>query len=308
MTAPVSPEDASAGSAGEVAAPGGLLATVWGAGGSAPAARAARARWGGETVCFEFRAAPGASPLIVDLGSGARALGAKLAEEARNDTGTPPDLDVIFTHFHFDHVMGMPFFAPFYLPDAEVRMHCGIVRSGEELESLLKSLAGPPWFPVHPLSMGAARFRAFDPAEPFEAAGFRVVPFRLNHPGGCVGVRLETRDGAVCIVGDHEHGEPEIDAALERAVAGADLMIYDGAYDEATYPSHEGWGHSTWERGVALARAAGVRRTLIHHHLPQLDDDALDLRDARIRSAMPSAGLARQDMRFAIRAGCVTER
>ena len=308
MTAPAVPERASPARAGGDAPPGGLLASVWGAGGSAPAGRASRSRWGGETVCFEFRAAPGASPLIVDLGSGARALGAKLAEEVRNVTGTPPDLDVIITHFHFDHVMGMPFFAPFYLPGAEVRLHCGIVRSDEELESLLKSLAGPPWFPVQPLAMGAARFHAFDPAEPFEAAGFRVVPLRLNHPGGCVGVRLETSDGAVCVVGDHEHGEPEIDAALEVAVAGADLMIYDGAYDEATYPPHEGWGHSTWERGVALARAAGVRRTLIHHHLPQLDDDALDARDAEIRDALPSAGLARQDMRFTIRGGRVTER
>jgi phosphoribosyl 1,2-cyclic phosphodiesterase len=301
------PEDASRVRAGGGASPDGLVAVVWGAGGSAPAARAARARWGGETVCFEFRAGPGAPPLVVDLGSGARALGAKLAEEVRNDTRTPPKVEVILTHFHFDHVMGMPFFAPFYIPGAEVRTHCGVVASDAELESRLKGFASPPWFPVEPLSLGAARFRAFDPAEPFEAAGFRVLPIRLNHPGGCIGVRLETDDGAVCIVGDHEHGEPEIDAALEAAVTGADLMIYDGAYDEATYPPHEGWGHSTWEKGVELARAAGVRRTLIHHHLPHLDDDALDARDAEIRAALSSAGLARQDRRFAIRAGAIAE-
>lgn len=291
---------------GPEAGRGGLVAVVWGAGGSAPAARAARARWGGETVCFEFRARPDAQPLIVDLGSGARALGARIVSEA-DAAGHPPSVEVILSHFHFDHVMGMPFFAPFYRPDAEVTIRCGISRSDAALARTLRSLAGPPWFPVEPLDMGAARFVAFHPGQSFEAAGFRVAPIPLNHPGGSVGVRLETADGVVCVVGDHEHGDPAIDAALERAVAGADLMIYDGAYDEATYPPHEGWGHSTWEKGVALARAAGVRRTLIHHHLPQLDDDALDARDAQIRAALPSAGLARQDMRFVIRGAALEE-
>ncbi len=271
----------------------GLSLRLWGVGGSAPAARGSRAHWGGETVCFELRAAPGAAPLVVDLGSGARALGAALAVEAEA-AGRAAEVEVVLTHFHFDHVMGLPFFAPFYLPDARVTLRCGIVPDGETLREVLERLAGPPWFPVEPLAMGAARYVGFDPAESFEAAGFRVRPIRLNHPGGCVGVRAETPDGAVCVIGDHEHGDPEVDAALEAAVAGADVMIYDGAYDARSHPQHLGWGHSTWEKGVELARAAGVGRLLIHHHLPQSDDDDLDARDARIRAALPSASLARQ--------------
>lgn len=301
-------------SAAAISAPGdggagrheGLRLRLWGVGGSAPAARAGRARWGGETVCFELRAAAGAPPLVVDLGSGARDLGAALALEATTE-GRAPEVEVILTHFHFDHVMGLPFFAPFYMPGARVTLRCGLPESAGALHATLASLAGPPWFPVQPLEMGAAGFVAFDPALPFEAAGFTVRPLRLNHPGGCVGARIESPDGAVCIVGDHEQGDPMVDAALAEAVAGADVMIYDGAYDAATIEAHRGWGHSTWESGVALARAAGVKRTLIHHHLPSLDDDALDARDAEIRAALSSASLARQGALLTLRAGALQE-
>ena len=284
----------------------GLSLRLWGVGGSAPAARGARARWGGETVCFELRAGPGAVPLVVDLGSGARDLGAALAAEAEA-AGRPPEVEVVLTHFHFDHVMGLPFFAPLYVPGARVTLRCGIVADGAALRDVLERLAGPPWFPVEPLEMGAPRYLAFDPAAPFEAAGLVLRPIRLTHPGGCVGVRAETADGAVCIVGDHEHGDAEVDAALEAAVAGADVMIYDGAYDAESHSRHLGWGHSTWEKGVELARAAGVGRTLIHHHLPQLNDDDLDARDAAIRAALPSASLARQGAVLRLENGVLSE-
>ena len=286
---------------------GGFDLRIWGCGGSVPVGRADRLRFGGDTTCFELRRlGPDAVPLIVDLGSGARDLGAALAAEASAE-GRTVRAEVVFSHFHLDHVVGMPFFAPLYDPTAEVTLRAGLVPDGRALSEVLGALAAPPLFPVRPLETGAARFEIFRPGEPFAAAGFEVTPLACTHPGGAFGFRIACPAGVVCVIGDHEHGVPKVDEGLAEAVAGADLMIYDATYETADYEAHRGWGHSTWQVGLALAEAAGVRRTLFHHHPPEMDDDALEARDADVRAASNGAGLARQGMRLRIGGGEIAE-
>ncbi|MEM6743648.1 MAG: MBL fold metallo-hydrolase, partial [Pseudomonadota bacterium] len=98
-----------------------------------------------------------------------------------------------------------------------------------------------------------------------------------------------------------------IDAIVREQVAGADLMIFDATYDDENYEAHVGWGHSTWQKGVALAKAAGVGRVLMHHHQPEHDDATLDARDARIRAASDRAGLARQGQVLMLKDGVLSE-
>ncbi|MDF2233317.1 MBL fold metallo-hydrolase [Albimonas sp. CAU 1670] len=281
---------------GPGASSGGVRLTVWGAGGSAPTGRAGRARFGGDTVCFEIRRdGCGSPPLIVDLGSAARDLGRTLKAEALA-TGRPTEAEILLSHLHLDHIIGAPFFAPFYDPASRIRIRCGLGEDSGFARDTLMAFAGPPIFPIQPIHMSEPAWDMFRPGETFEAAGFQVTPIALNHPGGCCGFRIETGEGAICVIGDHEHGDPAIDAGVAEAVEGAAVMLYDAAYDDADYERHRGWGHSTWSVGGALAARAGVGLTLFHHHPPELDDAALDLREADARAAYPRARLARQGM------------
>jgi phosphoribosyl 1,2-cyclic phosphodiesterase len=285
-------------------ASGAVILTIWGAGGSAPAAGSQRAVFGGETVCFGLsrEGDAGGPHLLVDLGSGAREAGRAIAQAARL-SGRPALVEVLLSHLHLDHIMGAPFFEPFYRADAQVTLHCGLFDDAEAFAARMKGLIAPPWFPVEPLKMAAARFAALPVRAPFEAAGFTVTAVPLHHPGGCMGFRIEGPDWSVAIIGDHEHGRPDTDAAARDLAQGATVMIYDATYDDAAYRTHIGWGHSTWQQGVALARAAGVGATLLHHHLPEHDDAALGRIDAEVRAANGAVRLARQGMRLRLSGG-----
>ena len=281
----------------------GVRLTIWGAGGSAPCGRGARARFGGDTVCFEIRReTPGALPLVIDLGSGARDLGRVLKAEA-HAAGRAPEAEILLSHLHLDHIIGAPFFGPFYDRDSRIRIRCGLSPDPDLARSTLMAFAAPPLFPVEPMEMGKPDWGVFRPGETFEAAGFEVTAVALNHPGGCCGFRIETGEGAICIIGDHEHGDPAVDAEVATLVRGAAVMLYDAAYDDADYERFRGWGHSTWRVGGTLARAAGVGLAIFHHHPPELDDDALSAREADLRQVFPHARLARQDMTVRLAGG-----
>lgn len=282
---------------------GAAILTIWGAGGSAPAASGLRARYGGETVCFGLTHEGGGPrpALLVDLGSGARDAGRAIAAAACA-ANTPPKVEVLLSHLHLDHVSGAPFFEPFYTKDARVDLHCGLFETAQAFGDKMRGAIAPPWFPVEPLTFGAAHFHVFKADVPFMAAGMKVTAAAMHHPGGCMGFRIEGADWALAVIGDHEHGCPVADAAVRRLAQGANVMIYDAAFDANSYPAHEGWGHSTWQKGVELAQEAGVGMTFLHHHLPDRSDEALDLVDAKVRAADPTACLARQGMRVRLSA------
>lgn len=281
----------------------GTLLTVWGAGGSAPTGDPRRCGYGGDTVCFEMRRLDGQHPpLVIDMGSAATNLGADLARRAKASGGSIR-AEVLFGHLHLDHVIGLPFFGPIYMPGSRIRLRCAIMPDPEELACKLTKFAAPPFFPVEPMSMDTVSCVAFDTGIPVEIAGFKVTTTMLNHPGGCGGFRIESPDGAVCVVGDHEHGDAEIDARVADMVEGAALMLYDGAFDDAEYDRYRGWGHSTWQEGLKLAAAAEVGRTLIYHHPPEHSDEVLAAIDARMRARSCFAALARQNMQVLLRGG-----
>ncbi len=254
-------------------------------------------------MCFEMRRlGRDEPPLIIDLGSAASNLGSDLVARAEA-LRMPVRAEVLIGHLHLDHVIGLPFFSPLYIPGSRIRLHCGIVKSADALLEVLSTFAAPPFFPVHPMDMDTLRFAHFEPESRFRLVGFDVTATRMNHPGGCCGFRIESPHGTVCIVGDHEHGEPAADARVAALTRDADVMLYDGAYDDREYPRFQGWGHSTWQAGLDLAAASGVGRTLIYHHQPEHSDRKLRELDALVASQAPSARLARQNMRVLLRDG-----
>lgn len=283
-----------------------LRLTLWGVGGSSPTGRAARARFGGDTICFEIRRERAGqidpTALVIDLGSGARDLGKALSREAAAQD-RPAQAEILISHLHLDHIVGAPFFAPFYQTEAELRLRCGLHADPDETREALRRFASPPYFPIKPLGAAHVAWASFAPGEPIEAAGLTVRTIALNHPGGCCGFRIESPGGDICVIGDHEHGDPAIDAAVEAFVQGAALMLYDATYMESELERHRGWGHSTLEEGLSLAARAGIGRTLLYHHQPELDDEALEARDTLASAASDRVSLARQGMVWRLAGG-----
>jgi phosphoribosyl 1,2-cyclic phosphodiesterase len=270
-----------------------LQVRFWGVRGSVAASGPRFVAFGGHTPCVEVRC--GERLFVIDAGTGLSALGAALGEAA------PDEIDILLSHLHLDHVGGLPFFKPAALGERVIRTWCGNL-GGRSAEAALDRLYAPPLFPVR-LDQLPARFEhhGFKAGETLRFEGGRTIATHpLNHPGGATGYRFDHLGRRVCYISDIEHTHPWPPPDLARFVENADLMIYDGMFTEAEYPACQGWGHSTWEKGVELARRAGVQALAIIHHHPQHDDDRLRGLEIAMQAAMPSAFLAREGQALAL--------
>lgn len=226
-------------------------------------------RYGGETTCFEIRA--GSALILVDCGSGARNFGMDLCKAG------PVSFDLLFTHTHLDHICGLPFFKPAFDPRFEVNAWAGHFQDGTSLVDIVSRIMSPPIFPVAANTLKAVTFKTFQAGSNLPRDDELVIrTVKLNHPGGACGYRFELGGKSICIITDHEHGDAEIDANVRQFVEGADIMIYDAMFTDEEYETYRGWGHSTWQKAVALARDAGVATPVLFHHDPRRSDDELD--------------------------------
>jgi phosphoribosyl 1,2-cyclic phosphodiesterase len=264
-----------------------LRIRFWGVRGSVCASGPQFREFGGHTPCVEVRC--GERLFVVDAGTGLTALGAALGPDA------PREYDILFSHLHLDHIGGLPFFKPALMGDRLIRTHCGNL-GGESAEKALDRVYSPPIFPVR-LDQLPSRFEhvGFRAGETLRFAdGHAVATIPLPHPNGATGYRFAHAGRIACYISDIEHTDPWPPADLVRFVAGADLVIYDGMFSEEEYPRCRGWGHSTWAKGVALAKAAGVKALAIFHLHPAHDDAYLRAAEAGIKAAMPTAFVARE--------------
>lgn len=251
----------------------------WGVRGSIAVSGPGFVRTGGNTSCVEVCA--DGHRLILDGGTGLRALGETLGF-------TPGDTTVLFSHVHWDHIQGVPFFVPAYHPDARLLLAGAGVRA---------ALAAQMTAPSFPVGLGALRaaleFRELRSGEALEIGPFRVRPVDLEHPNGVLAYRVEAGGRSLVYATDTEHGAA-VDPRLVTLAEGADLLIHDAQYTDEEYPRHRGWGHSTWAQAVAAARLAGVGRLALFHHDPRRDDDAIAVMEDRARARLPGAFAARE--------------
>ena len=241
----------------------------WGVRGSTPTPQLDNLRYGGNTSCLELCLADNTS-IIFDAGSGLRNLGSTLWKEAN---GANLDLKVFLTHFHWDHIQGIPFFAPLFLPGNRVTFHS---HCNGSLEEVLEGQMARPYFPIDLASVAAKREFVDLGFEAIRFSGVTIQPFPLNHPQGAVGYRIETGKTVIVYATDLEHGHPKLDNVLRDHAAGADLLIYDAQYTPEEYLKYHGWGHSTWIEGARVAREAKARELLLFHHDPSHNDALLD--------------------------------
>ncbi len=262
----------------------------WGVRGSIPCPGPATVRYGGNTSCLEVRC--GGSSIILDAGSGIRELGNAMMENG------PVDTDILFTHTHIDHIVGLPFFAPLYCADNALRMWAGHLLPEHCLEDVLCAMLVAPLFPI-PMDIMAAKkdFNDFQCGETLPLkCGAVVKTGPLNHPNGATGYRIEFGGRSICYVTDTEHVEGELDKNIIDLIAGADIFIYDCTYTEEEYPKYKGWGHSTWQAGVALADAANVGTFVVFHHEPTHDDAFMDAVAKQAQAKRPGTVVAQEGM------------
>lgn len=262
----------------------------WGVRGSIPCPGPSTVRYGGNTSCVEVRC--GASSIILDAGTGIRELGDAMMKDG------PVDTDILFSHTHFDHIVGLPFFAPLYCADNTVRLWSGHLKPEHSLEDVLCEMLVAPLFPI-PMDIMAAKkvFNDFPCGETLTLkCGAVVKTGSLNHPNRATGYRIEYDGRSICYVTDTEHVAGELDQNIVDLIAGADIFIYDCTYTDKEYPNFKGWGHSTWQAGVALADAANVGTFVVFHHEPTHDDAFMDAVAKQAHAKRPGTVVAQEGM------------
>ncbi len=273
-----------------------MRVNFWGTRGSIAKPGASTVRFGGNTSCVEVRSDSG-TIVILDCGTGAHGLGQILMENGPH----PVRGHILITHTHWDHIQGIPFFAPLFVPGNRWDIYAprGL---GPSLRESLSGQMQYTYFPVTLEELGAS-IRYHDLVEGvFEIGDINVRTRYMNHPALTLGYRLETDGVSVVYACDHEpHSRQyalgtgtmgEQDRRHIDFIKGADLVIHDAQYTAMEYTDKIGWGHTTVECAVDMCRAAGVRRLALTHHDPLRDDDSVDricenARNGRHRSGRP---------------------
>jgi phosphoribosyl 1,2-cyclic phosphodiesterase len=256
--------------------------SFWGVRGSTPTVDPATWRFGGNTPCLDF-VAPDGTQFILDCGTGLRALGNRWSQSGEHHRQP----NIFVTHYHWDHIQGLPFFSPLYLEQNEFQFYSFRSKflGRDSLRQVLETQMALPYFPVDFSAMSARRkFREVDNGESFLVGENKVTSRWLNHPQGCMGFRIDTAAGTIVYATDNEPGDAILDKNLRDLATEADIFVNDAQFTPAQLAStRRGWGHSSWKEGVRIAREVNAKTLVLFHHDPDSTDRIVDgiLRDAR---------------------------
>lgn len=272
-----------------------MLVRFWGVRGSTPTPQPENLRYGGNTSCVEVRV--DGHIYILDCGTGFRNLGKQLELEAG---GKPISGHIFLSHFHWDHIQGIPFFSPLYQNSGNTFFFHSSSRT-RGLQRALEEQMSDPYFPVNMNEM-AARRQFFDMgAERISFDGCRIESSWLNHPQGCLGFRIETADGVLAYATDNEPGDPTFDRNVRKLAEGADVLIYDAQYLPEEYAARKrGWGHSHWREAVNVIMESGAKELILFHHDPDHTDACIDSVVSKAREYYPKVRAASEGMEIMI--------
>lgn len=276
-----------------------LEVRFWGVRGSIPSPGQDTVVVGGNTSCVEITG--GGSRVILDAGSGLRGLGDALVARGEHRHTT-----MLLSHVHWDHVMGLPFFAPLYMPGCTVEITSG--PSGQPLREVLRRQMSAPMFPIDFDQLaGTVRCTEEEPGARLSLGAITADIALLHHPDPVYAYRLHYAGRSVVYATDHEHGRGDVDAGLVAFARDADVLVYDAQYTPEEYagaagPARKGWGHSTFAAGARIAAAASVKTLVLFHHDPGRSDEGVKEIVRRARVSFPSTVAAREGLSLSLEA------
>lgn len=246
-----------------------MKVTIWGSRGSLPAPSPDNNEFGGNTSCVQVT--DNGTMLVLDAGSGIRRLSYAVPDEVTR-------VDILLTHLHLDHIMGLGFFLPLYKPEVKVNIWGPSIK-GESLHSRLTRYLSPPLFPIR-LQDLPCRLELFEiDRSEFQIGDLTIHTDFVCHPGPTVGYRIENEKAVLAYVPDHEPAlgssnfpnEPQWTSGYELAYE-ADLLLHDAQYTREEYEPRVGWGHSSMEDALKFAEMSKVKKFLFFHHDPAHTD------------------------------------
>lgn len=252
-------------------------------------------RYGGNTTCADIRLSDD-EWLVLDCGTGMGTLDSMLS---RAGGGRALHFHVLLTHYHRDHLDGLPFFRPLYDPACSFTFY-GFPWEDMGVREALETGLRPPWFPV-PLDATQSSKSYVDLAgSPFRIGGIEISTTRLFHPQGSTAYRLERSGRAIVFATDTEYGDSDCDAGLAALSMGATVLVHDAQYTPEEYHNHRGHGHSTWRHALEMARRSDAERLVLFHHDPDRSDDELDAIAKHARSSFERVECAREGASYAL--------
>lgn len=260
----------------------------WGVRGSIAAPGKSTLRYGGNTTCIEVRGDDG-TLVILDAGTGIFPLSQALLKQM------PVQANIFITHTHWDHIQGLPFFTPLYIPGNSVRIYgAHDIVTGRGIEQVMDVQLQYSYFPIREAEMRAnIDYQTLNVGVPVTIGALTITPLMLNHPVINLGYRIDGDGKSMFFTGDHEpwlniyapedEGYTDFEAMVEvqhaqldQSLKNLDVLIADSAYTRAEYPSKIGWGHGTMEGHLDWAKRLDVRTLVCTHHEPTRTDDELE--------------------------------
>ena len=261
----------------------------WGTRGTLPVAGSPFARTGGNTNCIEVTCDN--HTIIIDAGTGIRELGSKLVSNSPDQK-----IHLFLTHAHYDHVEGIPFFAPFFMKDTNIDISCGKLEGAKDTSKLISNLMARPFFPVGPEVFSAKiEYNTLEDNCAFDISNqikIRTAP--MNHPGGSTGYRIDFDGKSFACITDTEHVPDKHDDNILKLIDNIDVFSYDCSLMDKEMDDFRGYGHSTFEEGMRLAKIANAGAMLASHHMPFRNDDDLDEIEKSMKKENPKHTVARE--------------
>lgn len=269
----------------------------YGVRGSIPVCGREYERYGGNTTCISIYREKANRIAVLDAGTGIRKFGKEIVEKGISQSV----INIMFSHFHWDHIQGFPFFAPAYNPEQRIGiLTMGKKRRFNSLKEIFTMQLQKEFFPVELDKMGAQfEFFHYGDKETIYGAHMKAVAQYHIYRGGSYGFRLDDDDVSLVICTDLEHIRG-IDKKIVDLAEGADLLVHDGQYTPEEYKTHKGWGHSTWEQAVEVAKRAHVKKLVITHHDPDHNDEFLDNIEIKCKNIFPGTVLAKEGMEIEV--------
>lgn len=266
----------------------------WGVRGTSPVSGKDKIKYGGHTLCASLELSDNEF-VIIDAGTGIRRLGEKLEEERR---GGPLHLHMFLTHFHLDHIMGIPSFRPLYSSEANLTFYAPA--PPEETKKYLSIIMGGRFFPMDFEETSSKKTFKEAPTKDFSLGELQISSCPLRHPQGSIAYKIEADRGSIVFATDTEHPEKGVDKRLLAFAQGAEAFIYDAMFTPEEYEAgRRGWGHSTWLAGTQVGGEAGVQTLYLSHYNPSHSDSQIDEILSLARIEFPRTKAAREGMNVA---------